>query len=80
VRGHLQGFDGSIVSLGEASVQESRADPLFGMMWHGSAMAPVRTTGGLVGGDETIRTAPDALRPRYEALDAYVQAQRGGSE
>ena len=26
--------------------------------------------------DETIRDAPDALRPRYLALDAYVQAQR----
>ena len=27
--------------------------------------------------DETIRDAADALRPRYLALDAYVQAQRG---
>ncbi len=27
--------------------------------------------------DEKITDAPDALRPRYEALDAYVQRQRG---
>ena len=27
--------------------------------------------------DETIRDAADSLRPRYEALDAYVQKQRG---
>jgi para-nitrobenzyl esterase len=27
--------------------------------------------------DETIRAAADSLRPRYEALDAYVQKQRG---
>lgn len=27
--------------------------------------------------DETIRDAADALRPRYEALDAYVKKQRG---
>jgi para-nitrobenzyl esterase len=26
--------------------------------------------------DETIRDSADALRPRYEALDAYIQAQR----
>jgi carboxylesterase type B len=26
--------------------------------------------------DDTIRDAPDALLPRYEALDAYVLAQR----
>jgi para-nitrobenzyl esterase len=29
--------------------------------------------------DETIRDASDTLRPRYEALDAYVLAQRGRS-
>ena len=28
--------------------------------------------------DETIHDAADSLRPRYEALDAYVQKQRGG--
>ena len=27
--------------------------------------------------DEKITDAPDSLRPRYEALDAYVQKQRG---
>ena len=27
--------------------------------------------------DETLRDAADPLRPRYEALDAYVQKQRG---
>lgn len=26
--------------------------------------------------DETVRDAPDALRPRYEAIDAFVAAQR----
>jgi len=26
--------------------------------------------------DETIRSAEDSLRPRYEALDAYVTKQR----
>jgi para-nitrobenzyl esterase len=26
--------------------------------------------------DDTIRDAPDAFLPRYEALDAYVLAQR----
>jgi len=27
--------------------------------------------------DETIRDAADSLRPRYQAIDAYVQKDRG---
>jgi len=26
--------------------------------------------------DETIRDAPDSLRPRYQAIDAYVEKAR----
>ena len=39
--------------------------------------AQVTTTGGRVLHlDEMTRDAPNSLLPRYEALDAYAQAQR----
>jgi para-nitrobenzyl esterase len=38
------------------------------------------TTGRVLHLDEMIRDAPDTLRPRYEALDAYLEKQRRNAE